>query len=200
VPLLVQAELVQLQLDQLQARIKAQQVAKTRNRRVIQRSGALTTEGATARIAEKEAEEKAKTERRRQYIIRVTRNKIKNDYKARGIIARRKERIRIHQVKEFCRGGVGNSLIPPELLVPIPDPEKAVTDEDIELHLREALITMPEFSGVVIPEPDIAIDRAIDGEWNPTDPRFEFQSQQDFIGFGNSLIIDQEEEVQFTLF
>jgi hypothetical protein len=200
IPLLAYAELIQLQLDQLQAKIKAQQVAKTRSRRVIQKSGALTAEGAISRIAEKEAEEEAKKERKRQFIIRVTRNKIKNDYRARGIVARRQERNRLQQVKEFSRGGVGNSFIPPELLVPIPDPEKALTNQDLELQLREALITMPEFSGVVIPETDIAIEPTGGGELDPMDPRFEFLSQQDFIGFGNSLTTDPEEEVQFTLF
>jgi hypothetical protein len=197
-PLLAYGELVQLQLDQLQAKVKAQQKAKTRTRRVIQQSGALTAEGAIKRIAEKEAEEKAKTEKRRHFLIRVTRNRIKNEYKARGVIARRQERIRLQQVKEFSRGKVGvrNSLIPPELLVPIPDPEKAITDEDIELQLQEALITMPEFSGVVIPD----MTDEYKGTWDPIDPRLEFESQQDFIGFGNSLDIDADEEVHFCLF
>jgi hypothetical protein len=50
------------------------------------------------------------------------------------------------------------------------------------------LITIPEFSGVVIPDSTI----------DPLDPRLEFELQQDFISFGNSLNIDNEEEVQFS--
>lgn len=200
-PLLLYGTLVELQLDQLQSKVKAQQMAKTRNRRVIQRSGALTAEEATARIAEKEAEAKAKIEKRRQYLIRVTRNKVKNEYRAHGVIARRQEKVRLQQLKEFSRGGVrsGNSLIPPELLVPIPDPEKALTDQDIELQVREILITMPEFSGVVIPDTDITVGLGRTTQ-DAIDPRLEFESQQDYISLGNSFNSDDDDEVQFNLY
>ncbi|OBT46477.1 hypothetical protein VE00_03263 [Pseudogymnoascus sp. WSF 3629] len=176
-------------------------MAKTRNRWVIQRLGALTAEEATARIAEKEAEAKAKIEKRRQYLIRVTRNKVKNEYRAHGVIACQQEKVRLQQVKEFSRGGVrsGNSLIPPELLVPIPDPEKALTDQDIELQVREILITMPEFSGVVIPDTDITVGLGRTTQ-DAIDPRLEFESQQDYISLGNSFNSDDDDEVQFNLY
>lgn len=192
-PLLAYGELVQLQLHQLQAQAKSQQIARTRNRQVVQQSGALTAEEAHERIAEKEAKKEAQKEKRCQFLIRVTRNKIKNEYKARGVIARRKERARVQKVKEF---GVGNSLIPQELLQAIPDPEKALTEEDIELQVKEALISFPEFSGVVIPNSTITVGSTAD----LINPRVEFESQQDFVSIEDSFNIDQEEEIQFSLF
>ena len=179
--------------------MKGQQIAKSRNRKVIQQSGTLTIEDALQQIVAKEAGEKQQVERKRQKLIQVTRNKIKKELKSRGVIARRQERMRLQQVKEFSHNKCGfeNSIIPPELLIPIPDPEKTVTDEDIELQLRETLITMPEFSGVDIPATDITTEPT-GGLWDPSDPRYEFQSQLDYISFGTDGNIHGEEEAVYN--
>jgi hypothetical protein len=189
--LLAYGEIVVLQLQQSRAQAKAQQMAKTRSRRVVQRSGALTTEEAHLRIAEKEAKIEAQKEKKRQILIRKTRNKIRKQYKALGVTARRQERARIQQLKEFSRAG--NSFIPPALQEPIPDPKKALTEENLELQLREALVTFPEFSGIVIPDFTVTTELVLD-------PRLEFESQQDYIGFENSSDIDEDSEVDISLF
>jgi hypothetical protein len=94
-------------------------------------------------------------------------------------VARRQEKERLRHIERLESG---NSLIPEELEEPIPDPEKEVTNEDIERQLWERLITFPEFSGVTIPDSHITaiVDQNID-------PTLEFESQQDYISFGDSL-------------
>jgi len=78
-------------------------------------------------------------------------------------------------------------------LLPILDPEKTITGEDIEVQLREALITLPEFSGVVIPETDI-MKGAL--------PRLEFESRQDFIWFERleNSSINEDEDIPFRYY
>ena len=193
--LLLFGELNLLQLTQSQASARNRQKSRTRNRQVLQKSGALTIEEANARITQKEAKAEAEKERRRQFLIRTTQNKIKGDYYRLGVEARRQERLRLQRVKELSK--VGNSIVPPELLIPIPDPEKALTEEDLELQLRERLITMLEFSGVEIP--NSTLTNPID----PIDPMLDsilsgcpIESQQDYISFGDSLTFDPEEEIR----
>jgi hypothetical protein len=198
-PLLQYGELIKLKLEHLHSRMRGQQIAKSRNRKVIQRSGALTVKDTLQRIAAKEAGEKEQVERKRQKLIQVTHNKIKKELKSRGIIAHPQERMRLQQVREFSRNKnrVENSIIPPELLISIPDPEKTVTNEDIELQLRETLITMPEFSVVDITATDITTEPT-GGLWHPSDPRYEFQSQLDYISFGTEGNIPGEEEAVYN--
>jgi hypothetical protein len=190
--LLLQAELKDLQLQQLQMKVTNQQKAKTRSRSVVQKFGALTGEEARAKITQKEAEKKAQQEKKRQYLTRVTRNRILKELHTKGVKARKQERSRCMQLKKLYAGAiaVANIFIPPELLEPIPDPEKEVKEEDIELQLREALITMEEFSGVSFPSTESE---------GPIDPTLEFESQQDYISF-TGLDTYEEEEMDTGLF
>jgi hypothetical protein len=198
--LLEYSALVKLQLEQSRAQAKAQQLKKTRSRRKLQKSGVLTVEQAHAQIAEKEAQEKAIKEKKRQSLLRRTTNKIKNEYKDRGVIARREERFRKQKVKELRSSivGIGNSLIPPELLEPIPDPEKDLTKELLDLLVKEALISFPEFSGVVISDSTISLDQNLDPALLDLDP---IALQKDYVSLlGSSDNEEDEEEVQFSCY
>jgi hypothetical protein len=196
--LLTYSLLVELQLEQSRAQAKAQQLAKTRSRRKLQLSGALTTEEAHARIAEKEAQQKAKREKRKESLTRMTTNKIKREYKDRGVIARRQERDRVKKLKELKSRvigiGVRDSLIPPELLEPILDPEKDLTKERLDILVNEELITYPEFSGVEISDSTINLDPAL---FDLIDP---IAAQKDYVSIGESSDEEEEEEeeVQFS--
>lgn len=152
------------------------------------------------RIAQKDAQLEAQKEKRRQFLIRSTRNKILKRYKELGVKARKEERHRVQKVKELAHGRVGNSLIPIELQEPIPDLEKALTEEAIKLELREALITLPEFSGVVIPDSTLSTEST--NQLDQLDPQLDalldpVESQQDYIGFDNRSDNVKEEDIQF---
>jgi hypothetical protein len=198
--LLEYSALVKLQLEQSRAQAKAQQLKKTRSRRKLQKSGVLTVEQAHAQIAEKKAQEKAIKEKKCQSLLRRTTNRIKNEYKDRGVIARREERIRKQKLKELGSSviGIGNSLIPPELLEPIPDPEKELTKELLDILVKEALISFPGFSGVAISDSTINLDPNIDPELD-LDP---IASQKDYISLleETSDQEDQEDEEEEGVF
>ena len=83
--------------------------------------------------AKKEANEKKRKEaidKKRATLVRITRNKIKNNLKARGVIARRRKRERKKAVEELQRA---REFILIDMLKAIPDPEKTTTDADIDL-------------------------------------------------------------------
>ena len=88
--------------------------------------------------------------RQRLFIKRVTRNKIKNDLKAQGVIARRQERERKRKLQELQKA---NQFVLVELYEAIPDPEKLVTNKDIELQLREAFISIERYNIASTKEP-----------------------------------------------
>jgi hypothetical protein len=187
--------LVELQLEQSRAQARDQQLRKTRSRRKLQISGALTTEEAHAKIAKKEKEKKEQLERRYKFLTRTTRNKIKKEYKKRGVIARAQEKVRVKKLKELRSSviGLGNSLIPLELLVPIPDPEKELTKEKLELELQETLITFPEFSGVVIPDCTINLDPALFDPIASQKDKIYFSSDEEEIDKASELESEEEE-------
>ena len=87
--------------------------------------------------AEKAAKTKA-DKKRRQYIERVAKNRIRNELKACGVLAQRQERERKKKVQEL---EIANSFVLFELREAIPDLEKDTTDTDIELQLQETLIS-----------------------------------------------------------
>ena len=88
--------------------------------------------------AEKAAKTKANKEKCKQYIKRVAKNKIKNKLKACKVLAQRQERERKKKVQEL---ETTNSFVLFELHKAIPNPEKDITDADIELQLQETLIS-----------------------------------------------------------
>jgi hypothetical protein len=141
--MLAYGDLVSLQLNQLSTKVANQQKAKSRSRNVLQRHGVLTGGDAKVRKAQKQAKEEADQLKRRLYLERTTRNKIKNELKARGVIARKQEKERKKKVLELQKA---HQFIPIELYEAIPDPEKLITDADIELQLQEALISAHGFT------------------------------------------------------
>ena len=77
-------------------------------------------------------------DKKRATLVQITRNKIKNNLKAHGVTIRRRERERKKAVEALQRA---REFIPMDILEAIPDPEKTTTDADIDLQLREALIS-----------------------------------------------------------
>src|SRR5277367_1245210 len=128
--ILASGELTVLQHNALATRVQNQQKAKYRNRNVLQKNGVLTAEEAWAKKAENDAKRKAILEKKKATLVRITRNKIKNDLKARGVIAWRSERERKKAVEALEKAG---NFIPLDMLEAIPDPEKTTTEADIKL-------------------------------------------------------------------
>ena len=89
-------------------------------------------------------------------------------------------------------------FIPIELLKPIPDPEKLTTEEEIELQVQEALISIPGFNGYDIDEerPQFVVGGVekvnVDDVDDAIDPRllhgpgWEVATQQDYISLDNT--------------
>jgi len=64
-----------------------QQKAKYWNCNVLQKHGVLTTEEAGAKKEANEAKRKAILNKKKATLVQITRNRIKNDLKARGVVA-----------------------------------------------------------------------------------------------------------------
>jgi hypothetical protein len=140
-----------LQHNALATKVQNQQKAKYRSRNVLQKNGVLTAEDAWAKKAANSAKRKAILDKRRATLIRVTRNKIKNDWKTQGIAARKQERERKKRVEALQKA---KQPVPIEMLQVIPDPELSITEADIDLQLREALIST---TAVIDPDLDAAL-------------------------------------------
>jgi hypothetical protein len=76
--------------------------------------------------------------KRNATIVWITRNKIKNEYKACRVAARKLEREYKKQVELLQKA---EEFVPLELLKPIPDPELSITEADIQLQLCKRLIS-----------------------------------------------------------
>jgi len=98
----------------------------------------MTSKKALAKIEVNKAKRKAILDKKKATLIRVTRNKIKNDLKARGVIARKQERQKKKAVEALEKA---KEFIPIQMLEAIPDPEKTTTEANIEVQLQEALIS-----------------------------------------------------------
>ena len=114
-------ELTVLQRNALATKVQNQQKAKYRNRNVLQKHGVLTAEEAWAKKAANDAKRKAILEKKKATLIRIARNRIKNNLKACGVIARRNERERKKAVEALEKAG---EFVPIEMLKAIPDPEQ----------------------------------------------------------------------------
>jgi hypothetical protein len=145
--ILISGELTQRELDLLNQRVLEQQNLRLRgsNRTVIQKGGVMTGNAARQRIAQKEAQKELEQEKRRVNLVRLTRRRIQKHYNRLGIEARKEGRLRKTRVLELEKL---KQFVPIELYKSIPDPEKLITDEDINIQVREALISLPEFIGV----------------------------------------------------
>jgi len=105
---------------------------------VLQKNGVLTAEEAWAKKEANEAKRKAILNKKKATLLRITRNKIKNNLKAREVIAWRSERERKKAVEALEKAG---QFIPLNMLEAITDPEKTTTEADIEVQLQEALVS-----------------------------------------------------------
>jgi hypothetical protein len=105
---------------------------------VLQKNSILTAEEAWAKKEANDAKRKAILKKKKATLVRISRNRIKNELKARGVIARRSERERKKAVEALEKAG---EFVPFEMLEAIPDPEKSTTEADIEVRLQEALVS-----------------------------------------------------------
>jgi len=161
---------------------------------VIQKGGVITVENARLRQQEKAEKEKAAAIKRAQKHIQTAVNKAKAALNYRSISARKAEKQRKQLVKEMQSKG---EIIPAEMLIPIPDPEKHPSPEDLEslqppLDLLQALLILEPIastnSGTIDPQlltldsqiPDIEIYTTREG----AEARY---------GLGNTIIVDDRE-------
>ena len=190
-----------LQHKALATKVQNQQKAKYRNQNVLQKNGVLTAEDAWAKKASNEAKRKAILDKRRATLIRVTRNKIKNAWKTQGIAARKQERERKKRVEALQKA---KEFVPIHLLEAIPDPKLSITEADIDLQLREALISTAV-------EIDLDLDTAlqeIQTRGSGVDTNVEdgiFASQPDYVSLlgldnGDWNYLDADEDADIGLF
>jgi hypothetical protein len=134
-------------------------------RKSIQKGGSRLACEALDKIKDKirkEAENKLKKART---AITRTENKAKNQLKDRGIQARKDEKARLNYLKEQQPLG---TYIPPEMLLPIRDPEKQPTEEEKEaLRANPALYDYlaqmeKEWQDIQSEDPRVFIDIPID--------------------------------------
>jgi hypothetical protein len=136
---------------------------------------------------EKDRKAEVMREKKKAYAIRIARSQVKKALNRRGVTARREEKERKREVEDLRQKG---SFIPIKLLDCIPDPEKLATDEDIDLQVREILISKPGFSGW---DQD---DEHIDNEENID----KFIGQQDEISLNCTWGRDSNLEVEDILY
>jgi hypothetical protein len=159
----------------------------------------LTAEDAWAKKASNEAKRKAILDKRRATLIRVTRNKIKNAWKTQGIAAQKQERERKKRVEALQKA---KEFVPIHLLEAIPNPELSITKADIDLQLREALI-----STAVEIDLDLALQE-IQTMGSGVDTNIEdgiFASQPDYVSLlgldnGDWNYLDADEDADIGLF
>jgi hypothetical protein len=152
---LASRELTVLRHNALATKVQNQQKAKYQNCNILQKHGVLTAEEAWTKKTANNTKQKAILEKKKATLVRITRNRIKNDLKACGIIARRSERERKKAVEALEKAG---EFIPIEMLRAIPDPEQTTTEADIELRLQEALVSTIAAIDPSLEDPAVQID------------------------------------------
>jgi hypothetical protein len=119
---LAKSQLQECELQIHQDRRREDLERKTTKRKVIQKFGGLTKRDAQAKIdAIKRKEDEAEAKRQKKFIEKQRRQEKAEKYRE-GVEARKLERARVKKVKELTNA---KQDIPPNLLIPIPDPEKA---------------------------------------------------------------------------
>lgn len=126
---LAQAELQQETYQNIQTRIQEDKKRKSKSRRVIQKGGIITVEAARQRKKEKEDKAKEVAIKKARKNIQIAVNKAKTALNRRGIDARKAEKERKKQVRIMQGKG---EVVPDEMLLPIPDPEKNPSTQDLE--------------------------------------------------------------------
>ncbi|RPA95960.1 hypothetical protein L873DRAFT_1845620 [Choiromyces venosus 120613-1] len=116
---LAQAELQQQTYQNVQLQIQEKEKGRSKSRQVVQKGGVITVEAARLKQQEKAEKEKATAIKKAQKNIQIAVNKAKASLNCRGIAARKAEKIR-------------GEIVPAEMLVTIPDPERNPSPEDLE--------------------------------------------------------------------
>ena len=111
----------------------------------IQTGGALTASQAHEKIRIKRQKEQAEAERKANRAITLAVRAAEKAHHRRGVDARRAERERKAKVKELQAKG---QPVPQDLLIPIRDPEKNPTPEELEALKHPSIIQ----SGIPIPQ------------------------------------------------
>ena len=126
---LAQAELQQQTYHNVQSRIQEAAKHKSNSRRVIQTGGEISVQSARLKKKQKSDKEKAAAIKKAQRSIQTAVNKAKASLHRRGVDARKAEKERKNQVRLILAAG---GIVPAELLIAIPDPEKSPSAEDLE--------------------------------------------------------------------
>ena len=178
--ILAGGELTVLQHDALSTKVENQQKAKYKNCNVLQKHGVMTVEDAWAKKATNEAKRKAILEKKRQTLIQITQNKIKIQQKTKGVTARQQERERKKAVEALQKA---NQFVPIEMLQVIPDPELSITEADIDLQLREALISSVAVTATIPIDPELEVTlQSMEATRNPI-VKCPIAAQEDYISF-----------------
>jgi hypothetical protein len=131
--MLAQGELAILQYDLLSTKVANQQKAKVKSRNVVQANcGPLTAKDAWKKIVDKAKKDKETQERRANFKARIALNKVKKELHIRGVEARKAEQLRKRQVNQMLKAKLE---VPPELLNPIPDPEKMAQESELQYSI-----------------------------------------------------------------
>jgi hypothetical protein len=126
---LARANIQRVEHSLLQERVSQQAKARLRSRKRISTGGPLLASEARGKIAAKEQKEREDRTRRAAKAIQVDRNKRKAALHTRGVLARRQEKERKDRIKVLL---ATDQPVPTELRVPIRDPEKDPSAEDLE--------------------------------------------------------------------
>lgn len=111
-----------------------EQVRKVTRRKVVQKFGGLTARDAQQKIDEKKRKEEEEDAKRSKRALAKAWRYERDLKKREGVQARKEERERIRKVKELL---VSKQDVPPELLIPIIDPQKIWEAEQAELAQQE---------------------------------------------------------------
>ena len=151
---LARADIERVEHTLLRERVGQQAKQRLRSKKRISAGGRLLASEAREKIAAKEQKEKEDKARRAAKAIQVDRNKRKAVLYARGVAARKQERERKAKVRALEAAG---QLVPAEIMVPIRDPEKDPSAEDLESlephpSIAQLAIDMWDNQEVVLPD------------------------------------------------
>jgi hypothetical protein len=153
---LARADIQSAEHNLLQEQVSQQAKQRLRSRKRISAGGPLTASEARHKIEIKEQKEREDRAKRAAKAIQVDRNKRKAALNARGVVARRQEKERKDRIKASQATG---QPVPLELTIPIRDPEKDPSPEDLESlephpSIAQLAIDMWTTDEIIIPQID----------------------------------------------
>jgi hypothetical protein len=156
--------LVTMEYQALQTKVLSEYNRKAKSRKSTHKGGAsVPISQLRTEIKVKEKEDKAEALRKAEKKLSQAINRAKNELKQEGIKARKAEKARVEQIREYDARG---DLPPPELLVPIREPDKNPT------VIEQARLLEDFYPGLVQAirelkaqqEPPTQLDIAADGD------------------------------------